>query len=100
MKYHPLTEKIYAVNHGETVGAKIVSIDKVIRQWLEKKADDIVNSGENFGITPHEHLDLTQEQTLEEKFNEICKRDCMAITHPVVKELARAAEEYFKENKK
>jgi len=61
MNYHPLTKKVYPT-HGT-----VIETDQIIRKWLKEKAEK-TNSGAYQNIT--DLLELTQEQTLEEKFKE------------------------------
>jgi len=97
MKYHPLTEKINRNSKGRAFIDDLPELDQIIRQWLQEKAEEIP-TGMCFKSRILEVLEITEEKTLLQKFQEKYKR-----WYPTVENeyelncLAQVAEDHFKE---
>jgi len=97
MKYHTLTEKVneYVYISMDKEG-KNRERDKIIRQWLGEKVEEIDHiypyNSKNSQSCIRNILDLTQEQTLEEKLNYAMYETPGGFTP---KGLAQIAREHF-----
>lgn len=91
MKYHPLTEKVSNGLWKSNQDLDKDNIDKTIRQYLGEKADKWHSEPCNL----EELLDLTSEETLQEKFKKHFA-DPNRFTKEWWDMLANLAEEHFK----
>jgi len=89
MKYHPLTDMIRILIDCEIPTG---DIDNRIRQWLKDRVFDCANYSNTDSI--NEVLYLTEEQTLEEKFEEFMHGGYVGIKSSGT--LAKIAEEHYK----
>jgi len=104
MKYHPLTEKIFPTGTLIEIPTQETlheAVDKVICQWLDDKTIEIDNFAHQYGTVlgaeARSILELTKEQTLEEKFKDYFP-SC-TLDDKEIKDMAQIAEDHYKENK-